>query len=171
MVTAAAVNLFHYLSYPILSRLLRICDLRLNPLLFEYRENKINYQLCCRRFLDREIEQAEGLQRPWDPSREGVQRVGRRRRHPRLQHVRAAPGDTVDGAGAGGARHAAGAASAVHRRRRGVLRHQRGGVLGVRVGGVGVPPQRARRAKVGRRAHQRHRLPAEHRLPTRTYAG
>lgn len=77
---------------------------------------------------------------------------------------------SVDGEGAGGARHEAGAAAAVHRRRRGVLRHQRGGVLGVRVGGVGVPPQRARRPEVGRRPHQRHRLPAEHCLPTRTHA-
>jgi hypothetical protein len=42
----------------------------------------------------------------------------------------------VDGAGAVGARDAAGAAAAVHRRRRRVLRHQRGGVLGVRVVGV-----------------------------------
>jgi hypothetical protein len=74
----------------------------------------------------------------------------------------------VDGAGAVGARDAAGAAAAVHRRRRRVLRHQRGGVLGVRVVGVGVPPQPARRAALGRRAHQRRRLPPERRLPTRT---
>ena len=56
----------------------------------------------------------------------------------------------VDAAVAGGAQHAAGAGGAVHRRRRGLLRRQRGGVLGVRVGGVGVPPRPARRAEVGR---------------------
>lgn len=75
---------------------------------------------------------------------------------------------SVDAPGASGAQHEAGAADPVHRRRRGLLRRQRGRLLGVRIIGVRVPPEPAQRAEVGERAHQRRRVSAERRLPART---